>query len=70
MIKTNIILVVEDGNNIYNIGDKVRVLMKPSYGYVKGHEYMGRIIDIQEKFMTVDTTIVSTCLGDVTFDVC
>lgn len=55
MIKANIVVRVEDGNNVYNVGDRVRVLMKSLSGHNEGYEYIGKIIDIQEMFMTVDT---------------
>lgn len=54
MIKANIIVQVVDENNIYNIGDKVRVLMKPLDGHKGGYEYIGKIMDIQEGFMTIN----------------
>lgn len=56
MIKANIVIQVDDGNNIYNVGDKVRVLMKALTGHSKGYEYIGKIMDIQEAFMTVDVS--------------
>lgn len=55
MIKANIVIQIEDGNNIYNIGDKVRVLMKTLNGHKNGYEYIGKIVDIQKTFMTVNT---------------
>lgn len=55
MIKANIIIQVVDGNNVYHVGDKVRVLMKALNGHSKGYEYIGKIVDVQETFMTVDT---------------
>ena len=55
MIKANIVVRVEDGNNVYNVGDRVRVLMKALTGHRSGYEYIGKIIDIQERFMTVST---------------
>ena len=54
MIKSNIIVQVVDGNNVYNVGDKVRVLMKPLDGHNKGYEYIGKIVDIQQTFMTIN----------------
>ena len=57
MIKANIVVRVEDGNNVYNMGDKVRVLMKPLIEHKNGYEYIGKIMDIQENFMTVDTNL-------------
>lgn len=54
MIKANIIVRVKDGNNIYNVGDNVRVLMKALDGHKKGYEYIGKIVDIQETFMTIN----------------
>ena len=56
MIKANIVVRVEDGNNIYNVGNRVRVLMKALAEHKEGYEYIGKIIDIQEKFMVVDTS--------------
>ena len=53
MIKANIIVQVVDENNIYNIGDKVRVLMKPLTEQKSGYEYIGKIVDIQETFMSI-----------------
>ena len=55
MIKANIIVRVEDGDNIYNVGDRVRVLMRPLTGHKFGYEYIGKIVDIQELFMMIDT---------------
>lgn len=54
MIKANIVIQVVDGKNIYNIGDRVRILMKPINGHNKGYEYIGKIIDAQETFMTIN----------------
>ncbi len=56
MIKANIVMRVEDGNSIYNVGDKVRVLMKALTGHKSGYEYIGKIIDIQETFMTINNS--------------
>ena len=56
MIKANIIIQVEDGTNVYNVGDKVRVLMNVLDGHNGGYEYIGRIVDIQETFMTIDNS--------------
>lgn len=53
MLKANIIIQVVDGNNTYNVGDEVRVLMKPLAEHDKGYEYIGKIADIQETFMTI-----------------
>lgn len=55
MIKSNIVIQIEDGKNVYKTGDRVRVLMKPLTGHKDGYEYIGNIVDIQEKFMVVDT---------------
>ena len=50
MIKANIVINITDGENVYNIGDKVRVLMK------NNDEYIVKIVDIQETFMTVSNS--------------
>ena len=55
MIKANIVISVDDGKDLYNVGDKVRVLMKVLTGHKSGYEYIGKIIDIQERFMVIDT---------------
>ena len=55
MIKANIVVQIEDENNVYNVGDKVRVLMKALDGHKGGYEYIGKIVDIQKTFMTVNT---------------
>lgn len=55
MIKANIVVRIEDGNNVYNVGDRVRVLMKALTEHKEGYKYIGKIVDIQEKFMVVDT---------------
>ena len=55
MIKAEIIVQVKDGNNVYVVGDKVRVLMKALTGHKSGYEYIGKIVDIQEQFMVIDT---------------
>lgn len=47
MIKANIIINITDGENVYNVSDNVRVLMK------NNDEYIGKIVDIQETFMTI-----------------
>ena len=60
MIKTNIVVQVVDGNNIYNVGDKVKVLMKPLAEHKEVYEHIGKIVDIQETFMVLDTTIVKS----------
>ena len=56
MIKAEIIIQIKDGNNVYNVGDKVRVLMKALTGHKNGYEYIGEIIDIQETFMTINNS--------------
>lgn len=55
MIKANIVISVDDGKDLYNVGDKVRVLMKALTGHKSGYEYIGKIMDIQEQFMVIDT---------------
>lgn len=67
MIKAKIIVQVEDGNNVYNVGDKVRVLMKPMTKYKSGSEYIGKIVDIQPSFLVVDTCRTG-CKVDVDLD--
>lgn len=56
MIKANIVMRVEDGNNVFNVGDKVRILMKALTGHQSGYEYIGKIIDIQETFMMISNS--------------
>ena len=56
MIKANIVIEIEDGNNVYNVGDKVRILMKPLAEHKSGYEYIGKIVDIQENFMTISNS--------------
>lgn len=55
MIKAEVIIQIKDENNVYNVGDKIRVLMKPLAKHKEGYEYIGKIVDIQEKFMVIDT---------------
>ena len=56
MIKTSVVVRIEDGNNVYEVGNKVRVLMKALTGQKEGYEYIGKIVDIQKQFMVVDTS--------------
>lgn len=59
MPKTTIIIQVEDGDNIYKIGDFVRVKMKPSDPAKPEwcNEYIGNIIDIKQGSIIVDAKI-------------
>lgn len=45
MIK--IIIQIEDADKVYNIGDTVRIKMKPRYPDRPASEYIGEIIDIK-----------------------
>lgn len=56
MIKSKIVVQIVDENNVYEVGNRVRVLMKVSAAYKEGSEYIGKIVDIQEQFMVVDTS--------------
>lgn len=55
MIKANIVIQVKDGDNVYNVGDKVKCLMKPLAEHKGNYEYVGTILDIQETLMALDT---------------
>lgn len=58
MLKAQIVIQVVDGDKTYNVGDKVKVSMKALTGQANGDEHIGKIADIQETFMVLDTTIV------------
>lgn len=53
MIKAEIVIQLKVDNDVYVVGDKVRVLMKALNGHKSGYEYIGKIVDIQESFMTI-----------------
>lgn len=59
MAKTTIIIQIEDGDNIYKIGDSVRVKMKPSNPEKPewANEYIGNIIDIKQGVVVIDAKI-------------
>ena len=52
------IIQLEDGENIYKTGDKVRVKMQSS-NPDRANEYIGIISSIHEKFFVLDGGIVS-----------
>lgn len=56
MIKTTIVKQIEDGKNIYHIGDWVRVKMQPHNPDRPqlANEYIGEIIDITATTFTLD----------------
>ena len=56
MIKTEIVIQLKVDDNVYVVGDKVRVLMKALDGHKSGYEYIGKIVDIQETFMTISNS--------------
>ena len=56
MLKAKVVIQVVDGDNVYEVGSRVRVLMKALTGHKSGYEYIGKIVDIQEQFMVVDTS--------------
>lgn len=59
MIKTTIIIQIEDGENIYKIGDRVRVLMKPKNPDRPqlASEYIGKILKIGDDLLILDCKI-------------
>lgn len=59
MPKTTIIIQIEDGDNIYKIGDFVRVKMKSNDPVNSKwcNEYIGNIVDIKQKSIMLDVKI-------------
>lgn len=59
MIKTTIVKQIEDGENIYHIGDWVRVLMQPRNPDRPqlASEFIGEIVDITATTFTLDCII-------------
>ena len=53
MVKSTVIVQLEDGENIYKISDKVRVKMK-SENPKRANEYIGEIIDIHQKYFRLN----------------
>lgn len=67
MIRANIIVQLEDGENIYKVNDRVRIKMK-SDNPERAREYIGFIDDINDKFVTMDCGIAMRQLKIIEID--